>query len=60
MTKTSWVEVVCDYCGWSNHFLHPFTNYDTTREGYILRGRKHFCSPECVDSFDKEQEEIER
>jgi len=59
MTRKTYVEVTCDRCGCAEHFLHPITNEQIADSGYIVEGRKHFCSKDCKETTGSAVEETE-
>ncbi|GJA77776.1 hypothetical protein KAM354_30120 [Aeromonas caviae] len=59
MARKTYVEVTCDGCGCAEHFLHPLTNEQIADSGYIVEGRRHFCSASCKDTLAQEADKAE-
>ena len=52
MMKT-WVEIICDTCGEAEHFRPPKASEKAMDYGWIIAGKKCFCSKKCRDNFKK-------
>ncbi len=47
-------EIVCDACGWIDHFLGNAIEQAKTHGWIITEDGKHYCSAKCRDA-DKEE-----
>lgn len=50
MSRSNYVEVICDGCGCAEHFRRGITNKELSKFwGWVVEGRKHYCTEECKD-----------
>ena len=52
--KNTYVEYICDSCGWADHYLSGNPDKEARNYGWIITADgKHFCSKECYNFYKK-------